>query len=368
MSWEPEYLPPPGSAHPGSGAAGSGAAAELVSTRPEPREISRPHPDGPLGDLLGDLGQKAEGYRRDSKAASTRRAYTSDWRHFHAWCQGHGLVSLPTTPGAVALYLTALTEPTDGTMPRKVATLTRRLTAINEVHKEAGIDPPATMNHRALAETFQGIRRRLGVGQTMKKPLVRELLVEVLDVLEGPVAAKRDRALLLIGFAGALRRSELAAMRVKDVNEHRKGITIRLPRSKTDQEGKGREVDILWGVHNRTCPVLALKEWLETAGIKEDREGFVFRSVDQTGKVGKGIHPNSIGRLVKDLVRKANISHPEEYSGHSLRAGFVTEASAGGATDGQIMKQTGHKTPMMVRRYARGDTEDRQTAESKLGL
>jgi integrase len=152
------------------------------------------------------------------------------------------------------------------------------------------------------------------------------------------------------------------------VNEHRKGITIRLPRSKTDQEGKGREVDILWGVHNRTCPVLALKEWLETAGIEEDKEGFVFRSVDQTGKVGKGIHPNSIGRLVKDLVRKANISHPEEYSGHSLRAGFVTEASAGGATDGQIMKQTGHKTPMMVRRYARGDTEDRQTAESKLGL
>jgi integrase len=302
MSWEPEYLPPPG----------SGAAAELVSTRLEPREISRPHPDGLLGglqgDSLGDLGQKAEDFRRDAKAPSTRRAYTSDWRHFHAWCQGHGLVSLPTTPGTVALYLTALTEPTDGTMPRKVATLTRRLTAINEVHKEAGIDPPATMNHRALAETFQGIRRRLGAGQTMKKPLVRELLVEVLGVLEGPVAARRDRALLLIGFAGALRRSELAGMRVKDVSEHRKGITIRLPRSKTDQEGKGREVDILWGVHHRTCPVLALKEWLETAGIEEDKEGFVFRSVDQTGKVGKGIHPNSIGRLVKDLVRKANIS------------------------------------------------------------
>jgi len=110
---------------------------------------------------------------------------------------------------------------------------------------------------------------------------------------------------------------------------------------------------------------MALENWLKIAQV---REGPVFRSVGQYGKVGGGLHPNSIGRLVKDLVRKAKISAPESYGGHSLRAGFVTEASANGATDGQIMKQTGHTSLAMVRRYARADQQDKQSAESKLGL
>jgi integrase len=154
-------------------------------------------------------------------------------------------------------------------------------------------------------------------------------------------------------------------MRFEDVFWHRKGITIRLPRSKTDQEALGREVEILWGVHDRTCPVMALENWLKIAQV---REGPVFRSVGQYGKVGGGLHPNSIGRLVKELVRKAKIAAPQLYGGHSLRAGFVTEASANGATDGQIMKQTGHTSLAMVRRYARADQQDKQSAESKLGL
>ena len=316
-------------------------------------------------DPLYQTAQKAVEYASKSKAASTRRAYDSDWRDFEAYCQKHNLASLPAEPRTVALYITHLSEPQDGSKPRKAATLTRRLTAINTVHKAAYLDTPAAMRHRIVRLTFHGIRRSIGTAQVMKKPLTRDRIVKILGTLEGPIAAARDKALLLVGFAGALRRSELAAIEFKDVQWHRKGITIKLPRSKTDQEGQGREVEILWGQNERTCPVLALENWLKIARIEK---GPVFRSVGQHGKVGKGLHPNSIGRLVKQLVAGAKISSPKEYGGHSLRAGFVTEASTNGASYEQIMKQTGHTSLAMVRRYARADQKDRQFAEGKLGL
>jgi integrase len=169
----------------------------------------------------------------------------------------------------------------------------------------------------------------------------------------------------LVGFAGALRRSELAAMRFEHLHWGKRGLSIQIPRSKTDQEGAGRAVEMAWGVNPRTCPLLALENWLRAAGIKS---GSVFRRVSQYGTIGQGMHPDSIGRRVKQLVGKAKLAHAPEYGGHSLRAGFVTEASANGATNDQIMKQTGHTTDAMVRRYARGDREDRLAAESKLGL
>jgi integrase len=317
------------------------------------------------GDALYATAQSAGEYIQASKAVATRRAYDSDWRHFDAWCTRHTLVALPATPQTVALYIAYLAKPADGEPPRKAATISRRLTAINTVHKLAELDSPATMNHRVLASTFHGIRRTIGTGQTMKKPLTRDRLVRILNTLEGPIAAARDKALLLVGFAGALRRSELAALQVVDLSWQRKGVTLKLPRSKTDQEARGREVELVWGAHDQTCPVLALENWLKIANIKQ---GPVFRSVGQYGNIGGGLHPNSIGRLVKHLVRRAKLSTPQCYGGHSLRAGFVTEASANGATHDQIMKQTGHTSEAMVRRYARADREDKQAAGSKLGL
>jgi integrase len=233
------------------------------------------------------------------------------------------------------------------------------------MHKDAKLDSPAMMTNRALSATLQGIRREMGTAPNMKKPLTRSRVVRVLENLEGPIAAARDKALLLIGFAGALRRSELAAIEVKDVVEHRDGITIKIPRSKTDQEGKGRTIEILWGANKDTCPIRALRGWLGVSGITE---GPVFRRVGQSGNVGPGLNPNSIGWLIQKLVGKAKIRHPELYGGHSLRAGFVTEASANNATDNQIMKQTGHKTTTMVRRYSRADKDDKQAAGRALGL
>ncbi|HUV68179.1 MAG TPA: site-specific integrase [Terracidiphilus sp.] len=350
--FEPEILPP--------------AFGHLALTRIEAGGAAALRlPDLPADDPLYETVQAAHQYMEEAKAAATRRAYSSDWRHFAQWCDQNGLASLPATPSTVALYLTSLAKPADGEKPRKAATITRRLTSINAAHKEKGLDSPATMNHRLVADTLHGIRRRLGVAQTRKKPLTRDRIVKLLGSLVGPIAAARDKALLLIGFAGSLRRSELAALKVEEITWHRKGITLLIPRSKTDQEGEGREVEILLGVHDQTCPVMALENWLKISGVKA---GQVFRRVGQHGNVGEGLDKDSIGRIVKRLVRRAKLANPESYGGHSLRAGFVTEASANGATDRQIMKQTGHKSIAMVHRYAREDQKDRQAAAGKLGL
>lgn len=358
MSSNPEYLPPLAATDAQRQELTPG---EISTSTPKYRDLSTIQPGERLHTNLEDVGA----FILASKAASTRRAYDSDWRHFKAWCDSHNLCPLPALPATVVLYITDLARPTDGSEARKPATIARKITSINTMHKDAKLDSPATMTNRTLAATVAGIRRELGTAQTMKKPLTRNRVVKILNSLEGPIAAARDKALVLIGFAGALRRSELATIEVEHVKWHSKGITIKLPRSKTDQEGKGREVEIQYGTNERTCPVLALKDWLAVSGITE---GFVFRSVGRHGSIGKALYSGSVGRIIQRLVTRAKISHPEEYGGHSLRAGFVTEASANGATDPQIMKQTGHSTPTMVRRYSRADKEDKQAAEGKLGL
>ena len=319
----------------------------------------------PTDDPLYEATRSANAFIDAAKSPATYRAYNSDWQDFEVWCRENGLAALPAQPETVALYISTLARPANGGRPRKASTITRRLTAITARHKEQGLDSPAALRHRLVSDALHGIRRTLGTAPTMKKPLTRERIVKVLGTLEGPVAAARDKALLLLGFAGGLRRAELAAMRVEHIHRHRKGITINIPQSKTDQEKKGREVEVLYGVHDRTCPVLALDNWLQVAGITE---GHVLRRVGRHGNVGAALGKDSIGRIVQRLVGRAKLGDPKEYGGHSLRAGFVTEASANGATDREIMKQTGHKSIVMVHRYAREDQADRQSAESKLGL
>jgi len=319
----------------------------------------------PEDDPLYEAVQAAEAFMKLAKAPATNRAYESDWRHFVQWCTDNGLESLPATPGTIAMYVTTLAHPMDGEKAKKAATISRRLTSINLAHRKAKLDEPAAMKHILVADTLHGIRRDIGTAQIRKKPLTRNRIVKILDVLEGPIMAARDKALLLVGFAGGLRRSELAALRVEDLKWSRKGVTITLTHSKTDQEKQGREVDILLGAHDLTCPVMALENWLKISNVKE---GFVFRRVGQHGNVGPALHKDSVGRIVKGLVKRAKLANPDAYGGHSLRAGFVTEASANGATDRQIMKQTGHKSIIMVHRYAREDQKDRQAAASKLGL
>ena len=358
MSLDAEILPPLAKAEPAPS-----TSLELALS-PEARlSFANLTPEDPVYEYV----RKAEEYIYASKSKATRRAYDSDWRHFIGWCEKMRLVSLPAEPHTVALYLAFLANPGEaaGERPRKAATITRRLTSINLVHKTAGFEAPSNVSGRLAATTLRGIRRTLGTKQVQKEPLTSDRILKILNSLEGPIAAARSKALLLIGFAGALRRSELAAMRCEDLKKHGKGVTINLPHSKTDQEGMGRDVEIPYGDDDRNCPVMALDNWLKVAGITG---GPVFRSVGQYGNIGKGLHPDSIGQLIKDLVRKGRISNAKAYGGHSLRAGYVTEASAEGATDREIMKQTGHASVAMVHRYSRADQEDRRRATKKLKI
>ncbi|WP_420239748.1 site-specific integrase [Telmatobacter bradus] len=334
-----------------------------TSSSTEPLTSLRP------GDSLFETAQAASQYIRAARANSTRRAYESDWHDFLLWCNEHQIEPLPATASSIALYLTSLAQ-----KGRKVATIARRLTSINIAHKRVGLAPPSR-NQQLITETMQGIRRTLGVRQKVKLPIDLELLKRSLASAEGALAASRDRAVFLVGFAGGMRRSELAAMKFEDLTWHKRGITIFLPNSKTDQEGQGREVELPLGSQDdnvplaeRTCPVRALEQWLKIASISS---GPVFRRISHAQTVGKtGLDPRSIAEIVKRLLRRTGLSEKEvaRYGAHSLRAGFATEAYSRGASELAIMRQTGHKSSAMLRRYIRSDKADRMAAASKLGL
>jgi integrase len=312
----------------------------------------------PSGELARLTGCAAE-YIHAAKAQSTLRAYRSDWRHFEAWCQEHELPALPATPETVALYLAALGA------THRAATLSRRLTSINKVHRAAGEAAPALMQNLAVGETLKGIRRMHGSAQMGKRPLLTADLRAMVEHLAGGPIATRDRALLLMGFAGGFRRSELAALRVEDVDETEEGLLIRVRRSKTDPEGRGREVAIPFGESPETCPVRAWREWIAAAGIED---GPAFRRIDRHGHVNqRPLHRDSIGPIVKRAVQAAGLD-PKFYAGHSLRAGLCTQSYINGARELDIMRQTGHRSLETVRRYIRGRGLFRDNPASKLGL
>ncbi len=175
----------------------------------------------------------------------------------------------------------------------------------------------------------------------------------------------RDRAMVLLGFAGAFRRSELVALDVEDCTFGKDGLTITLRRSKTDQDGAGRKVGIPYGSNPDTCPVRTIQTWLEMAGIDS---GPLFRSINRHGKVREGrLSGIDVSRVVKKLARRAGLD-PAKYGGHSLRAGHATSAAIAGATERSIMKQTGHRSVQMVRRYIRDGSLFRENSAGKLGL
>jgi len=312
--------------------------------------------DMPLCALLRD---KAREFAAAAKAASTLRAYRADWRDFCEWCEAHQLACLPAAPETVALYLT------DRAGSLKTASLARRLTTINRAHQAAGQPSPASMQNAVVSEVWKGIQRRKGTAQLGKKPLltmdVRRIVMELPRDLEG----LRDRALLLAGFAGGFRRSELAGLRVEDLESTPEGFVVRLRRSKTDQEGQGRPVALPYGSDPQTCPVRALRAWMEGAGITN---GPLFRAVGRTGSVrDRPLHADSVGFLVKRAVGRAGLESAE-YAGHSLRAGLATQAAMNGASELAIMKQTGHRSLATVRKYIREGTLFRDNAATKLGL
>ena len=326
----------------------------------------------------------AQGFRARSWADNTRRGYRADWADFTAWCSAHGAVALPADPRVVALYLTALANGSRApggrwaSRPKKVTTMRRRLSAIQHYHQQAGHE--LDTRDRVLRETWRGIRRQMGTAPVGKSPLVTEYLQALLRPIDATtLAGARDRALLLIDFAGCFRRSEVVSLDVADVAWGPDGLVITLRRSKTDQEAAGGIRGIPYGAHPETCPVRALDAWLKAAAIAE---GPLFRPITRYGSVlPQRLTPQSVALVIKRAVGAARAAaleagntwlaqtlDPRYYAGHSLRAGFITSAAAAGVSESDIMRQSGHARGDTLRKYIRHATVFRQNAAAKVGL
>jgi site-specific recombinase XerD len=328
---------------------------------------------------IADIEAVTVEYASRARARNTRRAYEADWAHFAAWCAKYDAQALPADPRLVARYLSA--HAGTGGLPAgrlSVATLRRRLSAIQFVHREAALDFDS--RQRDLRDVWRGIRRTHGTQPAAKAPTVTEELRALLEPLGTErLLDLRDRALLLIGFAGCYRRSELVALDVVHVARHRDGLVVTTPRSKIDQDGEGTTKGIPFGLHAETCPVTALTRWLEAAAITE---GPVFREVTRHGHVQpRRLSDRAVALVVKrsvEAARRVALQRgqwgfaegldPRRYAGHSLRAGFITSAAAVGVPTHDIMRQSDHKREETLRRYIRHATVFRQNAAAKVGL
>jgi integrase len=300
---------------------------------------------------------QAREFIRASKAENTLRGYQSDWREFCAWSKGHSVCPLPALPETVAAYIAECAA------RLKVGSIQRRLNAIAEAHKAAGIESPT---HAALVtNTMKGIRRTLGTAAVQKAPTLTDDIRAMINASNAGLIGARDRALILLGFAGAFRRSELVALDVEDCNFGTDGLTVTLRRSKTDQQGAGRKIGIPYGANPETCPVRTSRAWIEVAAISD---GPLFRSISRHGQARHGrLSPIDVARVVKKLALRAGLDSAK-YAGHSLRAGHATSAAIAGASERSIMNQTGHRSVQMVRRYIRDGNLFRENSAGKLGL
>jgi site-specific recombinase XerD len=284
----------------------------------------------------------AVGYAKAEKAAATRRAYETDFRLFRAWCDKKQASALPALSETVAAYLAHGAQ--EGA---KASTLGRRVAAIRYAHKLASLPSPS--ESEAVKATLRGIRRTIGAAKVKKAPAVVDRLKAMSAACPGTITGKRDRALILLGFGGAFRRSELVALDVEHLDEIEEGLRINIARSKTDQEGEGAIIAIARG-SSEACPVKSLREWLDAAGIQS---GPIFRPINKAGVVGAGrLTAQSVALVVKTHAESAGLD-AKQFAGHSLRAGFLTSAAAAGKSIFKMMDQSRHKSVDTLRGYVR---------------
>ena len=295
------------------------------------------HEIGPLAPVV----EQAREYARRSKSAATRRGYAADWKSFTRWCDEKGLLALPATPETVALYIS------DCANRLKASSIQRHVSAISQGHCALGHESPC--RNPIVRSVMAGIRRTLGTAPTQKAPLLTADLKAMVDALPNSTIGIRDRALLLLGFACASRRSELVSLDVGDLSFSDDGIAVLLRRSKTDQEGVGRKIGVPRLPASEYCPVCATQAWLDTSSITT---GPLFRPVALGGRIGeRRLSDRTVAILIKK--RLPDGKDRAAYSGHSLRAGFVTAACCGGASIKAICNQTGHRSISTVMRYIR---------------
>jgi integrase len=298
-------------------------------------------------------------YAREAKAQSTRRAYKADWRDFDAYLKKRGRTSVPADPDEVARYLRHLI-----TQRRlKVSTVNRRLAAISEQHKANGYPSPS--DEWVVKNTLRRLRVEHGTPARGKAPLLTEDLKKIVSAIPDTLAGTRDRALLLLGFAGAMRRRELVSLDIQDLALAPEGLVVSVNKSKTDQIHKGRKIGIPYGQFDHTCPVRAVLRWLEESKLSN---GPLFRGVTKHGAVRT---TRLTDQIVADIVKrytKAIGKYPGRFSAHSLRAGFITSAAIAGVPERAIQDQSGHQSVTILRRYIRDACIFRFNAAAKVGL
>ncbi|PWI54801.1 hypothetical protein B5K03_08760 [Rhizobium phaseoli] len=293
-------------------------------------------------DAATDLSADALDYGRAALSQNTMRAYRSDWEDFRCWTAERGKSSLPALPATVANYASSLAS-----AGKKVPTIARKLAAIRFFHRGAGEENPT--DNAGVAAILKGIRRTIGTSPRQKAPATVDVIHALMARIEPEtLQGRRDRALLLLGFAGAFRRSELVAITVEDLTFSEDGVDVFLPKSKTDQEAKGQSVAVLNGKALR--PADRLKEWLAAAGITS---GPVFRRINRGDHLtDEPLTAQSVALIVKKYADAAGLD-VERLSGHSLRAGFVTSAAENRASISRIMEVTRHRDPRTVETYVR---------------
>lgn len=297
--------------------------------------------DASLPAALAPELENAAGYARAEKAAATRRAYKSDFALFSSWCETKRVPALPAAPETVAAFLAA-----EANRATKPSTIGRRLAAIRYAHKLAGREPPT--NSEAVKATLRRIRRAAGSAPVRKAPATAEKVLAMVGKAGTDIKGLRDRALLLLGFAGAFRRSELVALNVDDLKFCDGGLRVVIRKSKTDQEGQGATIAIARG--SIACPVGAVRAWIKAAG---NFDGPLFRPVTRTGKISaRRLSARAVAELVKSYARRAGLN-AADFSGHSLRSGFLTSAAARGASIFKMMDVSRHKSIDTLRGYVR---------------
>lgn len=297
-------------------------------------------PDDP--ELDATRRAKLADYLEHLYSENTKKAYRCDWNHWESWCQTQQISPIPATPQNVVAYLL------DHGGELKPSTLSRRLITIGKAHKHVGLDSP--VEHEHVRQTFSGLVRVEGEEVKRAAPLLADDVRAFIDAIpdDAGLIGLRDRAMLLIGWFGAFRQSELAGLRFDDVKIRGARMTIKLGRSKTDQTGRGK---LKWFNRNEEeayCPIHAVEQWLDGSRVSS---GALFRPIGRWGNLGRGaMRPQSVTDMLRRMADAA-LYEPEDFSGHSLRRGFCVQAALNGASLDEIMAQTHHRDVKTVMRY-----------------
>ncbi len=299
---------------------------------------------------------------KNSKAVNTVKAYKSDFNDFGLFCIQNGFKNLPSEPKIVSLYLTSLS-----TKDIKLSTIKRRLVSIGVIHKMKGhyLDT----KHPIIIENLMGIKRRKGIVQKGKKPILINDLKKIIDVINkekiDDIKKLRDKSIILIGFSGGFRRNEIVSLNTENLDFVFEGLKITVQKSKTDQFGEGLIKGIPHFENKLYCPVTTVRRWLNISKIKE---GPLFRRFTKGSKLSsKRLSDQSVALIIKHYINLTGINSIN-YSGHSLRSGFATSAAEAGAEERSIMAMTGHKSTEMVRRYIKEANLFKNNALNKIKI